>query len=81
MIGGGCDVSLLLTDDELDLVAKELRLLKKDELLGMPDGVGRRDCWFIEAVETEIGSPAGVSLRLNVFEVNLLRASENEDLR
>ena len=62
-------------------MAKELRLLKKDELLGTPAGVGRRDCGFIELVETEIGSPAGVSLRLNVLEVNLLRASENEDLR
>ena len=62
-------------------MAKELRLLKKDELLGMPAGVGRRDCGFIELVEMEIGSPAGVSLRLKVLEVNLLRASENEDFR
>ena len=65
----------------MDLVAKELRLLKKDVLLGIPDGVGRRDCGFIDAIETEVGSPAGVLRRGNVFEVNLLRASENDDLR
>lgn len=81
LTGGGCVVSLLLTDDEDDLVAKELRLLKKDELLGIPAGVGRRDWGFIEAVDTEVGSPAGVLLRGNVFEVNLLRASEKDDLR
>ena len=65
----------------MDLVAKVLRLLKKDALLGIPDGVGRRDCGFIEAMETDVGSPAGVLLRGNVFEVNLLRASEKDDLR
>ena len=81
LIGGGCVVSLRLTDDEDDLVANEFRLLKKDELLGIPAGVGRRDWGFIEAVEVEVGSPAGVLLRGNVFEVNLLRASEKDDLR
>ena len=68
-------------DDEVDLAANELRLLKKEVLLGIPDGVGRRDLGFIEAVETEVGSPAGVLLRGNVFDVNLLRASEKDDLR
>ena len=69
------------TEDEVDLVVNELRLLKKEALLGIPDGVGRRDCGFIEAVDAEIGSSAGVLLRGNVFEVNLLRASEKDDLR
>jgi hypothetical protein len=64
----------------VDLVAKELRLLKKDELRGMPDGVGRRDCWLVEAVEAEFGSPPERFL-LNVFVVNLLKASETDDFR
>ena len=64
----------------MDLVAKELRLLKKDVLRGIPDGIGKRDCWLIEAVEVDVGSPPERFL-LNVFVVNLLKASETDGFR
>ena len=65
----------------MDFVAKELRLLKKDVLLPAPEGVGRRDRGYTDTVELEVESPAGVRPRLNVLEVNLVRASEKEDFR
>ncbi len=58
--------------------AKLLSVLKNEELLGMPAGVGSRDWVCSAAREVEEGKLLVVRRRLKVLEVNLLSASEKE---
>jgi len=60
---------------------KLFNVLKNDVLLGMPEGVGNRDCVCTDAREVECGRLVVVRRRVKVLEVNLLSASENEVLR
>lgn len=55
-----------------------LKLLKKDVLRGIPAGVGMRDWCLTEVEEEEV---VGKMRRVKLLEVNLLRASEKDDLR
>ena len=73
----GCGLCSLI--DGVDLEANVLRVLKNEVLRSMPAGVGIREGWLMEIEEIELGMPASVRRRLNVFDVNLLKASEKDD--
>lgn len=65
----------------VDFEANVLRVLKKEVLRSMPAGVGIREWWLMVFEDDEFGMPVFVRRRLKVFEVNLVRASEKEDIR
>lgn len=75
----GCGLSSLI--DAVGLEANVLRVLKNEVLRSMPAGVGMRECWLIAMEEVEFEIPVVVRRRLNVFDLNLVRASEKEDFR
>ena len=68
----------------VDLEANALKLLKPLLLLlgiGIPDGVGSRDCWPVNDGDDELGRSVAVRRRANGFVAILFRASEKDDLR